>query len=128
LWLYTAGATGRTYRTPVASSYNRNGNVKRPMNAFMVWARLYRPYLANEYPNANNSEISIRLGQVRTSEIIKPKYAGLGHPARYPQNGGFLGKPTQKFTKKNPPIKTSPNFIQFYFLVSLIMKYFIMAD
>ena len=34
------------------------------MNAFMVWARLYRPFLANEYPNANNSEISIRLGQV----------------------------------------------------------------
>ena len=68
-----AGCSGRTcycpgtnqaYRTPGASSYNRNGNVKRPMNAFMVWARLYRPFLANEYPNANNSEISIRLGQV----------------------------------------------------------------
>ena len=59
-----AVGTNQTYRTPGASSYNRNGNVKRPMNAFMVWARLYRPFLANEYPNANNSEISIRLGQV----------------------------------------------------------------
>ena len=57
--------TNQQYRTPGASSYNRNGNVKRPMNAFMVWARLYRPFLANEYPNANNSEISIRLGQVQ---------------------------------------------------------------
>jgi len=56
--------TTQTYRSPAASSYNRNGNVKRPMNAFMVWARLYRPFLASEYPNANNSEISIRLGQV----------------------------------------------------------------
>lgn len=59
-----AVGTNQTYRTPGVSSYNRNGNVKRPMNAFMVWARLYRPFLANEYPNANNSEISIRLGQV----------------------------------------------------------------
>ena len=34
------------------------------MNAFMVWARQYRPFLATQYPQANNSEISIRLGQV----------------------------------------------------------------
>jgi len=64
-WGVVVVGTNQAYnRTPGASSYNRNGNVKRPMNAFMVWARLYRPFLASEYPNANNSEISIRLGQV----------------------------------------------------------------
>ena len=65
------------YRTPGANNYNRNGNVKRPMNAFMVWARQYRPYLAGQFPNANNSEISIRLGQVwndMTEEEKKPFY------------------------------------------------------
>ncbi len=56
--------TKSTYRTPGAQNVNRNGNIKRPMNAFMVWARKYRPFLAAQYPNANNSEISIRLGQL----------------------------------------------------------------
>lgn len=69
--------TNMVYRTPGANNYNRNGNVKRPMNAFMVWARQYRPYLAGQFPNANNSEISIRLGQVwndMTEEEKKPFY------------------------------------------------------
>lgn len=43
---------------------NRNGHVKRPMNAFMVWAREFRPELASRLPNATNAEISVRLGQI----------------------------------------------------------------
>lgn len=34
------------------------------MNAFMVWARMYRPTLAAQMPHANNAEISIKLGQI----------------------------------------------------------------
>ena len=65
------------YRTPGANNHNRNGNVKRPMNAFMVWARQSRPCLAAQNPNANNSEISIQLGQrwnQMTEEDKKPYY------------------------------------------------------
>lgn len=41
-------------------------HVKRPMNAFMVWARRHRPALAQRYPEANNAEISVKLGQTWT--------------------------------------------------------------
>ena len=38
--------------------------VKRPMNAFMIWARLCRSTIAKRYPNANNAEISVKLGEI----------------------------------------------------------------
>eukprot|EP00118_Oscarella_pearsei_P010285 m.62566 g.62566 ORF g.62566 m.62566 type:complete len:392 (+) comp35079_c0_seq1:132-1307(+) len=40
----------------------RKQRVKRPMNAFMVWARQHRPEMARAYPELSNSEISSRLG------------------------------------------------------------------
>ncbi|KAH3788990.1 hypothetical protein DPMN_167156 [Dreissena polymorpha] len=55
------------YRTPGANFRNKNGRVKRPMNAFMVWAREYRGRLAAAMPRATNSEISITLGRVWAS-------------------------------------------------------------
>lgn len=38
--------------------------VKRPMNAFMIWARQNRSTIAKRYPNANNAEISVKLGEI----------------------------------------------------------------
>uniref|UniRef100_A0A8B9T6Q4 Transcription factor SOX-30 n=1 Tax=Anas platyrhynchos TaxID=8839 RepID=A0A8B9T6Q4_ANAPL len=43
-------------------SKDKSGHVKRPMNAFMVWARIHRPALAKANPTANNAEISVQLG------------------------------------------------------------------
>ncbi|KAF5897331.1 Transcription factor SOX-30, partial [Clarias magur] len=37
-------------------------HIKRPMNAFMIWARTQRPILAKANPNASNAEISEQLG------------------------------------------------------------------
>ncbi|XP_041370217.1 uncharacterized protein LOC121384064 [Gigantopelta aegis] len=59
--------TIQVYRTPGASYINKNGKIKRPMNAFMVWARTYRRKLALEKPEATNAEISVRLGTVWNS-------------------------------------------------------------
>ncbi|XP_031566986.1 transcription factor Sox-8-like, partial [Actinia tenebrosa] len=38
--------------------------VKRPMNAFMIWARQNRSTIAKRYPSANNAEISVKLGEI----------------------------------------------------------------
>ncbi|XP_032234043.2 uncharacterized protein LOC116616190 [Nematostella vectensis] len=54
-----------------------NAKVKRPMNAFMIWARLHRSTIAKRYPQANNAEISIRLGEIwndLSSEQQKPYF------------------------------------------------------
>eukprot|EP00062_Callorhinchus_milii_P007135 gi/632948642/ref/XP_007889707.1/ PREDICTED: transcription factor SOX-30 [Callorhinchus milii] len=58
-------------------SKDRSGHIKRPMNAFMVWARIHRPSLAKANPNANNAEISVQLGlewNKLTEEQKKPYY------------------------------------------------------
>ena len=58
-------------------SKDRNGHVKRPMNAFMVWARIHRPALAKANPAANNAEICVQLGlewNKLSEEQKKPYY------------------------------------------------------
>ncbi|MEE6478259.1 hypothetical protein FKM82_011795 [Ascaphus truei] len=58
-------------------SKDRHGHVKRPMNAFMVWARIHRPALAKANPAANNAEISVQLGlewNKLSEEQKKPYY------------------------------------------------------
>ncbi|NXC39948.1 SOX30 factor, partial [Penelope pileata] len=58
-------------------SKDKSGHVKRPMNAFMVWARIHRPALAKANPNANNAEISVQLGlewSKLTEEQKQPYY------------------------------------------------------
>nr|XP_009684006.1 PREDICTED: transcription factor SOX-30 [Struthio camelus australis] len=58
-------------------SKDKSGHVKRPMNAFMVWARIHRPALAKANPTANNAEISVQLGlewNKLTEEQKKPYY------------------------------------------------------
>eukprot|EP00794_Sanderia_malayensis_P005367 gene5367-6038_t len=51
--------------------------VRRPMNAFMLWARKYRSFVAKEFSDASNSEISVKLGEIwneLSSEQQKPYF------------------------------------------------------
>ncbi|XP_033109830.1 putative transcription factor capicua [Anneissia japonica] len=71
----TSNSNSRTW----SSSYSKNvqsgrkesetqssveARIKRPMNAFMVWAKKHRPIVANVFNGLTNSQISVKLGEM----------------------------------------------------------------
>uniref|UniRef100_A0AAA9YHN4 SRY-box transcription factor 8 n=1 Tax=Homo sapiens TaxID=9606 RepID=A0AAA9YHN4_HUMAN len=48
-------------------------HVKRPMNAFMVWAQAARRKLADQYPHLHNAELSKTLGKLWRRRPVLPE-------------------------------------------------------
>lgn len=98
--------------------------IKRPMNAFMIWARLNRSTIAKRYPHANNAEISVKLGEIwndLSTEQQKPYFDEATrlkekHKMEFP-NWVYQPRPAKKrvmevCTPPGSPIKTSINTCQ----------------
>ncbi|NXY16528.1 SOX30 factor, partial [Atrichornis clamosus] len=88
-------------------SRTKSGRVKRPMNAFMVWARIHRAAVAKANPGANNAEISVQLGlewSKLTEEQKQPYYdeankIKLRHREEFP---GWVYQPNKKKCSSPP--------------------------
>ena len=83
----------------------RKDHIKRPMNAFMVWAQLERRKMTMEFPDMHNAEISRRLGKLwrilpdseKQQYVEESERLRVLHMQQYPD---YKYRPRKRGTKK----------------------------
>lgn len=83
----------------------RKDHIKRPMNAFMVWAQLERRKMTMEFPDMHNAEISRRLGKLwrilpdgeKQPYVEESERLRVLHMKQYPD---YKYRPRKRGTKK----------------------------
>ncbi|XP_053505604.1 transcription factor SOX-30-like isoform X3 [Ictalurus furcatus] len=101
---------------PQANYKNRKGYIKKPMNAYMVWARIQRSILCKANPNASFAEISMLLGngwRNLSEEQKKPYYAETWrlkqkHRKKFPDWVYNSGR-RKRFSPEVAPLHTTSN-------------------
>lgn len=87
----------------------RKDHIKRPMNAFMVWAQLERRKMTMEHPDMHNAEISRRLGKLwrilpddeKQQYVEESERLRVLHMKQYPD---YKYRPRKRGTKKPPKL------------------------
>lgn len=92
-WSLVASAASRTN---AAASSKRRTHIKRPMNAFMVWAQAARRKLADQYPHLHNAELSKTLGKLWRSVLF--------HSSIFKYVFLFFSNPKSKTQETNPTL------------------------